>query len=127
VREEAPPVDERAQQSPISRILRCMTPNPRIESVLRVYSDYPLHDGDAVLLLDETVCLELEQLATQWDDVLRTNTAEVVRRTARTVVVAIARSGGDLHPSDFRLWRELHDELRHDDIDLAPLQSLPAA
>lgn len=111
----------------MSRILRCMTSNTAIENVLRVYSDYPLEDGDAVLLLDDAVCLEMEQLAAQWDDVLRTNTAEIVRRTARKLVVAIARSGRDLRPSDFQLWRELHDELRHDDVDLAPLQSLPAA
>lgn len=100
---------------------------PRVAAALRIYADHPLPAGDAVLLLDETVCMEIAGLADHWDDVLRRNMAEVLRETAHDVVLAIARSGADLLPEDYRLWRELHQELRGSDVDLAPVQALPAA
>ncbi len=98
-----------------------------LRKVLDLYTEDPLDDGDAVLLLDDRVCLEMAGLADHWDDVVRRNTAHVVRATARRVVVAIARAGRDLHPEDFRLWRELHEDLRDSDVELLPVQALPAA
>lgn len=71
--------------------------------------------------------LEMAGLADHWDDVVRRNTAHIVRETARRVVVAIARAGRDLHPEDFRLWRELHEDLRDSNVELLPVQALPAA
>ncbi len=66
-------------------------------------------------------------MADEWDEVLRTNTAGILRETARSVVLAIARPGADLGVEDHRIWRELHEALRGSDVDLLPLQALPAA
>ncbi|HVM26507.1 MAG TPA: hypothetical protein VM433_02420 [Mycobacteriales bacterium] len=98
-----------------------------LADVLRIYADDPLDDGDAVLLVDDTTCLEVEGLADAWDDVVRGNLAKALRGSASRVVVAIARPGGDLRPGDFRLWRELHQELRGSDVELLPVKALPAA
>ena len=48
------------------------------------------------------------------------------RAERREVVLAIARQGADLRVEDYRLWRELHQELRDSDVDLHPLKALPA-
>jgi hypothetical protein len=115
-------------------MLTVMTTSPaqpydhnRLADVLRVYADHPLDDGDALLVVDDAVFLEVEQLATEWDDVLRRNTGRVLRDTATRVVVAIARRHSSLLPSDYQLWRELHEELRDADVDLLPVKALPAA
>ena len=112
-------------------MLPCMTTTPplpdRLPDVLQVYDDHPLDDGDAVLVLDDRVCLEIEQLAAEWDHVLRTSTAHIVRSTATRAAVLIARRGGVLHDSDYQLWRDLHAELRGTDVDLLPVRGLRAA
>jgi hypothetical protein len=100
----------------------------RLADVLRTYAEHPLQDGDAVLLLDDTVCLELTGLADRWDDdEVRSTTASVVRRTTSRVAVAIARRGGELRPGDYGLWRDLHADLRDTPVELLPVRSLPAA
>lgn len=108
-----------------------MTPEPlpegREELALSVYRDAPLEDGDAVVLIDQMVCLEMEQLATEWDDVLRRNLIYVLTSSAARVLVAVARDGAVLLPSDYQLWRDLHAGLRDADIDLLPIRALPAA
>jgi len=98
-----------------------------LTKVLCIYEDEPLDDGDAVLLLDSKVCMEVEGLADHWDAQLRTNTAGILRETARTVLVAVARRGAVLRPSDYQLWRDLHAELRDGNVALLPLRALPAA
>src|SRR3954451_9045592 len=99
-----------------------------LANVLDAYVDYPLTEGDAVLLLlDTRQCVEIERLATEWDEELSRNTAEMLRQTARRVVVAIARRDRELLPSDFQLWRDLHADLRDSDVDLLPVRALPAA
>ena len=45
--------------------------DPSEERSLRSYKDDPMADGDALLLLDGTVCLELAGLANSWDDIGR--------------------------------------------------------
>lgn len=99
----------------------------RVKEVLQIYSDEPLDDGDVVLLVDDSVCLELAGLATAWDAELRRSTGRILRETASRVVVAVARAGAELLPGDFQLWRELHTELRDSDVELLPLRALPAA
>ncbi|MCU1671968.1 MAG: hypothetical protein JWN77_81 [Frankiales bacterium] len=99
----------------------------QLADVLRIYEDHPLQDGDAVLLLDSAVCLEVEGLADQWDEQLRSNTAGILRETARTVLLAVARPGAALLPSDYQVWRDLHTALRDGDVALLPLRALPAA
>jgi len=99
----------------------------RLADLVRVYSDDPLEDGDAVLLLDDAVCLEIERLADEWDPVLRTNTAEILRGTARQVRVLIVRPAGELQDSDDQLWRDLHADLRSSGVALLPLRALHAA
>jgi hypothetical protein len=83
--------------------------------------------GDVALVLDGKVCVEVERLANEWDNELCRNTAWILRETARSVVVAIARPAGSLLPADFQLWRDLHQELRGSSVDLSPLRALPAA
>jgi hypothetical protein len=97
------------------------------QKTLPAYSAHPMPDGDAVLLLDGKVCLEIERLATEWDDQLRRNISQILRQTARQVVVAIARRDQELLPSDFQLWRDLHAELRDSEVELLPVRALPAA
>ena len=63
---------QRQQRAARADILRRTTTHdhdtPRERQALRLYSDDPMDDGDAVLLLDERVCLELEGLANEWED-----------------------------------------------------------
>lgn len=108
------------------------TPGPpyddsRIEAMMRIYAENPLRDGDVALLLDDRLCVEVEELAAQWDDVLRRNTAQILRESASRVVVAIARVDAELLPSDYELWRELHHDLRDTGVELLPLRAMPAA
>lgn len=86
-----------------------------------------MQDGDALLLLDDAVCLELEGMANQWDDAGRRGLVAMLTTTSRRVLVAIARRGGQLQLSDYQLWRELHQELRGTDVELLPVRALPAA
>lgn len=79
------------------------------------------------MLIDGTVCMEITGLAARWDDVVRRNTASVLRRAARTVMVAIARPQARLLPSDLQLWQDLRDALLDHDVTLLPVQALPAA
>ena len=102
-------------------------PDARLDEALRIYADSPLDAGDAVLFLDREVCLEVTGLADRWDEVTRSNTAHLLRETAGQVVLAIARPGADLLPGDYRLWRELHQDLRDSAVELAPVKALPAA
>lgn len=99
----------------------------RAEQALRIYGDSPLSDGDAVLLLDDSVCLEFERLADDWDDACRRQLATVLGSTTGRVLLAIARDGAELRPGDYRIWRELHEELRGLPVDLLPVRALPAA
>ena len=101
--------------------------DPHLDDALRAYSDNPLGAGDAVLFLDGRLAVEVAGLADQWDEVLRHNTCHVLRQTAREVVLAIARPGADLLPGDYRIWREMHEELRSSAVDLRPVKALPAA
>ncbi len=108
-----------------------MSPNQpcdsRLEEVLKIYADDPLDSGDVLLLLDGKVCMEMTGLAAQWDAVLRSNTAGLLRKTARSIVVAIARPEATLLPSDHQLGHDLRDDLLDSDVTLSPVQALPAA
>jgi hypothetical protein len=105
-----------------------MTENDRrLAELLCVYADRPLENGDAVLVLNDKVCFEVEGLADHWDDVLRRRTAEVVRSTSVRVLVLIARPEGVLQDSDYQLWRDLHADLRDSVVQLLPVRALPAA
>ena len=97
------------------------------ERALRLYAEHPLEDGDAVLLLDGTVCLELERMADEWDDLGRRDLVQVLVQTSRRVLVAIARPRAQLRPSDYQIWRDLHRELDGTDVELLPVRALPAA
>jgi len=97
------------------------------QQALQAYVEHPLEDGDALLLLDDAVCLELQGLANAWDDVGRRTLVDLLATTSRRVVVAIARTGGELLPGDYRIWRELHELLRDTEVDLLPVRGLPAA
>jgi hypothetical protein len=87
-------------------------PDDRLADVLRVYAEHPLDEGDAVLLIDDEVCLELEGLADEWDQVLRSTSAQILLSTADRVLVAIARPSGVLLDSP---------------VQLLPVRALPAA
>ena len=97
-------------------------PDPRCMDVLRTYRDHPLDDGDAVLVIDDEVCLELGDRAE-----LRSRGTLVLLSAASRVQVAIARSSGVLHDSDYALWRDLHADLRDTGVLLLPVRALPAA
>ena len=97
------------------------------DGVLRIYTDAPMTDGDAVLVLDGEVCLELQGMADGWDDVGRRNLVSILVQTSQRVVVAIARPRAELRPSDYQLWRDLHRDLAGTAVDLLPVRALPAA
>ncbi len=99
----------------------------REQQALRLYAQDPLDDGDAVLLLDGEVCLELERMADEWDDAGRRNLVSILTSTAERVVVAIARNSAQLLPGDYQLWRDLHADLRGTQVELLPVRALPAA
>lgn len=99
----------------------------RLAELLDVYADHPLDDGDAVLVLDDAVCLELGGLAAHWDPMVRASTASIVRSTATRAIVLIARPDARLQDSDYQLWRELHADLRDSAVQLLPVRALPAA
>ena len=96
-------------------------------SALQLYAEEPMEDGDVVLLLDDTVCLEVAGLADHWDEVQRSSVAEVLRQTSSSVVVAVARRGAALTPDDYRMWRDLHADLQGTAVALSPVRALPAA
>ena len=73
--------------------------DPSEERAFRLYEDDPMADGDALLLLDGTVCLELAGMADNWDDLGRRNLVEILTTTAHRVQVAIARERSDLRPA----------------------------
>lgn len=98
----------------------------RVQELLSIYDDLPLPAGDAILVLDDVGCIEVTQLAEHWDDVLCRSTASVLQAQARCVVLAIARPGGALLPGDYRIWRDLHEQLRGSAVGLRPLRALPA-
>lgn len=89
--------------------------------------EHPLDDGDTLLLLDDTVCLELTGLADHWDEGGLRNLVEIIEASARRVLVAIARDRACLLPDDYQLWRELHQDLGGTQVDLLPVRALPAA
>lgn len=106
-----------------------MTPDaPRLAEVLSLYAKAPMRAGDAVLVLDGRPCMEIEGLADHWDDVVRRKMAHILCETARgQVMLAIARPDVDLSVEDYRIWRERHQALSGSEVDLLPLQALPAA
>lgn len=101
--------------------------DPKLAAVLRIYADEPLEDGDAVLLVDDDVCLELAGLADHWDDQTAASIGTLLQSAASRVVVAIARRGADLTPADYALWRDVHEALRHTPVAVLPVKALPAA
>ena len=97
------------------------------ECFLDVYRDHPLDDGDAVVVIDDEVCLEVQGLADHWDGVLREDTTQALLSTADRVLVAIARPRGRLQERDHQLWRDLQDALGGRGVELLPVHALPAA
>ncbi len=97
------------------------------DGVLRIYADAPMAGGDALLVLDGEVCLELQGMADGWDDVGRRNLVSILVQTSQRVLVAIARPRAELQPSDYQLWRDLHHDLAGTSVELLPVRALPAA
>ena len=83
-------------------------------------------DGDAVLVIDDAVCMELQGLADHWDARIRRNLADILSTTCTSVVLAVARKHGDLHPQDHAMWADLREELLGSSVTLLPLRGLPA-
>jgi hypothetical protein len=67
------------------------------------------------------------QLADDWDDTVRRQLAAMLVGSTRRVLLAIARDRAELQPGDYRIWRELHEQLRGSTVDLRPLRAMPAA
>lgn len=99
-----------------------------LDTVLQVYDDHPMRDGDVALLTDLSVIQEVEGLVDQWDAELRRNIAYVLTEVgARELHVAVARRGRRLRPEDHAMWADLREELLGSPIRVHPLLALPAA
>lgn len=98
-----------------------------IETVLRIYDEFPMANGDVAVLLDGGRVLEITELADQWDPELRHNLAYTLRGTAASVQLAISRPGGELLDTDHALWADLREELLDSEVDVLPLLGLRAA
>ncbi len=95
---------------------------------IAAYEEHPMDDGDVALLTDLAMIQEVEGLADQWDPVLRRNIAHILKEIGATeVVVAIARTGRQLLPSDHALWADLREELLDAQIVVRPVVALNAA
>lgn len=97
---------------------------PRESTVLDMYTDHPLEDGDVVFLLDGKRILEIAGLADHWasarEGVVHTLTVNARRR----VLMAISRVGADLQGGDHALWADLRASLADLRIEVLPLQAL---
>ncbi len=96
-------------------------PSPALE----VYLQHPLDDGEALLLLDGSVCLELLRPPggpSLLDPALRT-----AARACSTVLLAVARPGRRARAADLLLWTEVFEAVDGVDVELLPLVVLPAA
>ncbi len=98
----------------------------RTTGALEIYEQYPMEDGDAVILLDDTVCLELEQPGRAPDRTLLDGLVHALRTSASVVVLAVARTGRRPRPADLLLWTELCAALADSGAQLRPLVLLPA-
>lgn len=98
-----------------------------LADILAVYDDHPMSDGDAVLLLDQKVALEVEGLADNWCAELREGIAQAVRAHSRSVQLAVARPQRVLRPGDHALWADLREELLGDGVEVLPVFALNAA
>lgn len=94
-------------------------------TALAAYDTFPMDEGDAALLLDEAVCLEVEQLAVDWDDELVKSLASTLL-SASKVRLLVARRGGRPLPSDVRLWTALRLALAGR-VEVQPLTTMRAA
>jgi len=111
-----------------------MTDNPATEqpisdkaqSLLAVYDDQPMQAGDVALLLDDTVCMEVEGLADNWSARVRGNLATALRPQCSRVLIAVARPQRELLASDHVLWAELREELLGSGIELLPIRGVAA-
>lgn len=104
------------------------TVSPQERDVLRSYEQHPMAAGDAVLLLDDEVCLELAALGDQWPDGGSASLVTLLTGAdCRSVRLLVARPGAELQASDYQLWRELHAGLRDTGTELRTLWALPAA
>ena len=120
-------VDDRPRPLPCSGNLPPMTVDEPFTRALELYTERPMPSGSVALLLRERASIEVPGLADEWDEQLCTNVAAVLRQYGSTVLVAVARPGGELLPHDFAMWRDLHAALRDSPVELRPLRALPAS
>ena len=98
------------------------------ETVLEIYRDIPLENGDVVLLTNHQVVQEIEGLADNWDPLICRNIAWILTELEATEVrLAIARPEAELLPQDHALWADLREELLSSPMLLHPPVALPAA
>ena len=94
-----------------------------LTEALAVYLQFPLDDGEALLLLpEEGVCLELGPLPDPGSAA-----ALVAGLPGGTVLLAVTRAGRRARPADLLLWTALCSLLERGGRTLLPLEVLPAA
>lgn len=94
---------------------------------LETYEDCPTDDGDLILLLDETMVLEIEGGADHWDQIRPLAFLTQLQGRAQRLLPCIARPGADLTASDRALWAQMREAGGQVGIEVAPLQALRAA
>jgi hypothetical protein len=106
----------------------CGMDDDRLETLLEIYREMPIDNGDMLLITDPDLVQEVEGMADQWDPVLRRNVAYVLRELGVSELrLAIARPEGELLPQDHALWADLREELLDQPIRVFPLIALPSA
>jgi ubiquinone biosynthesis protein UbiJ len=96
--------------------------------ILDSYREHPMRNGDVAVLTDLRVVQEVEGLADDWDPMVRTGLARILREIGATEVeLAVARPDAQLLAQDHALWADLREELLGSQITVHPLIGLPAA
>jgi hypothetical protein len=100
----------------------------KLEDILAAYRDSPMDNGDATIVTDLELVIEVGGMADLWDRVAGRNLCEVLRESgAQEIALAIARPESALLPQDHAMWADIREELHGSGIAIRDPIGLPAA
>jgi hypothetical protein len=100
----------------------------KLEEVLAAYRRTPMDNGDAAIVTDLDLVIEVEGMGDLWDRVAGSNICRVLRETgAQEIALAVARPESELLAQDHAMWADIREELLGAGIILRDPIGLPAA